>query len=534
MPPIPSTRNIKLDTFQSDIVQWTLTRQHSKLYFNKQPTAENELTEDNTMETARILLEILHKEEEEEKKKESVRLLAERIKRLYKHVKFSSKSFVNYSIQNTQKSKIGKLLELYYALSNELQDTLALRLNFLLSAIKDNERLGVALCEVLRWKEQAGKDYIMSLNTEQLNYFLIEDGKIFFRDNDDMKWEKMKRFYYVLHQYQAEKETCLNQLVYIKELMNSSDTKAVYYEMIEQVKKQVLFKTHTKESLILEYLSFWFFEFNQDSTVNITDYTIRVLQSYLTEENVSEKTSSSLFINPSADGCRKLVADDKDALRIFDIMDSITQAILRLLEEGHDSFGGLAILLAFAQFTLHYIRIDLTYPTWFESTFVNPKTTALTKRMHAVFLKTLEETIPYELPSILQVHGKAILHHSNDTSIITHIRTRLLELGVDNSLKRYPETLGTPLQRSLAANTTIDDEVRVAIEQFIKREGSIPTNLLQNFVFRRQWFIATFLPALFSYDNPSMADAKFKLIKALKEKGKIPETVYRELMRKIY
>lgn len=65
--------------------------------------------------------------------------------------------------------------------------------------------------------------------------------------------------------------------------------------------------------------------------------------------------------------------------------------------------------------------------------------------MHAVFLKALEETIPYELPSILQVHGKAMLHHSNDTSIITHIRTRLLELGVDNSLKRYPETLGTPL-----------------------------------------------------------------------------------------
>jgi hypothetical protein len=73
---------------------------------------------------------------------------------------------------------------------------LALRLNFLLSAIKDNELLGVALCEVLCWKEQAGKgiytsngeevkllllDYIMSLNTEQLNYFLIEDGKIFFR-----------------------------------------------------------------------------------------------------------------------------------------------------------------------------------------------------------------------------------------------------------------------------------------------------------------------------------------------------------------
>lgn len=57
-------------------------------------------------------------------------------------------------------------MELYYALSNELQDTLALRLNFLLSAIKDNERLGVALCEVLRWKEQAGKGIYTSNGEE--------------------------------------------------------------------------------------------------------------------------------------------------------------------------------------------------------------------------------------------------------------------------------------------------------------------------------------------------------------------------------
>lgn len=57
-------------------------------------------------------------------------------------------------------------MELYYALSNELQDTLALRLNFLLSAIKDNELLGVALCEVLCWKEQAGKGIYTSNGEE--------------------------------------------------------------------------------------------------------------------------------------------------------------------------------------------------------------------------------------------------------------------------------------------------------------------------------------------------------------------------------
>lgn len=91
-----------------------------------------------------------------------------------------------------------------------------------------------------------------------------------------------------------------------------------------------------------------------------------LLHCLLTHQQSTTIPDVTVLLYIYCSGCRKLVADDKDALRIFDIMDSITQAILRLLEEGHDSFGGLAILLAFAQFTLHYIRIDLTYPTWFE------------------------------------------------------------------------------------------------------------------------------------------------------------------------
>ncbi|ORE21955.1 hypothetical protein BCV71DRAFT_172868 [Rhizopus microsporus] len=46
-------------------------------------------------------------------------------------------------------------------------------------------------------------------------------------------------------------------------------------------------------------------------------------------------------------------------------MDWITKGAIDILEKG-DSTGSLAVLLAFAQITLHFIHTDLSYSTWFE------------------------------------------------------------------------------------------------------------------------------------------------------------------------
>lgn len=424
-------------------------------------------------------------------------------------------------------------MELYYLLSTQLQDTLALRLKLILQDLSQTI-LDRALYELLEKREEAAKAYIAHLSSEQLNYFFLLDINHFLEWSLTIETEKTKRLFYVLNQYQTNREACLNRILFINQLTDQEPIPIVYYKAIEKTKRRFLSNRYQEndKDLVLEYLSCWFFEFDHNSNLNITEFTTRSLQSAFAIDSHTIPDITVLFYIYSS-GCKKLVAEDKDTLRIFDIMDSITKAILVLLDESTD-FGGLGILLAFAQLTLHHIQTDLSYPTWFENTFISPKTSQLTKKMYTVFLKMLEEMLPYELPSILQIHGKALLYQSNESMLIVMIKARLLELGVDNSLKRYPTGFKTPLQRmsSTTAPTAIQDEVASAIDQFIKKEGSIPTGLLQNFVFRRQWFIATFLPALFSWKSADSKknDAKLNLIRALKEKGKISESMYKEFM----
>ncbi|KAG1452696.1 hypothetical protein G6F56_007751 [Rhizopus delemar] len=512
MPRIVSTRDIKLNKFQNDNVQWLLTRHHSKHCFSKtdQPLYSNHKDSNDTLDIAQKLLDML-----QSNNRDLLSVLAQEVRQLYKKLKFSSKTCVDYLVRNTKESKTASLLELYYLLSTQLRDTLALRLKLILQDLSQTI-LDRALYELLDKREEAAKAYIAHLSSEQLNYFFLLDINHFLEWSLTIETEKTKRLFYVLNQYQTNREACLNRILFINQLTDQEPIPIVYYKAIEKTKRRFLSNRYQEndKDLVLEYLSCWFFEFDHNSNLNITEFTTRSLQSAFAIDSHTIPDITVLFYIYSS-GCKKLVAEDKDTLRIFDIMDSITKAILVLLDESTD-FGGLGILLAFAQLTLHHIQTDLSYPTWFENTFISPKTSQLTKKMYTVFLKMLEEMLPYELPSILQIHA------------------RLLELGVDNSLKRYPTGFKTPLQRmsSTTAPTAIQDEVASAIDQFIKKEGSIPTGLLQNFVFRRQWFIATFLPALFSWKSADSKknDAKLNLIRALKEKGKISESMYKEFM----
>ena len=53
--------------------------------------------------------------------------------------------------------------------------------------------------------------------------------------------------------------------------------------------------------------------------------------------------------------------------------------------------------------------------------------------MGTVFVNVLQQMIPYEMPSVLQIHGKA-LHHGttlpNTNIYVSTVKQRLLELGV--------------------------------------------------------------------------------------------------------
>ncbi|PHZ08052.1 uncharacterized protein RHIMIDRAFT_248072 [Rhizopus microsporus ATCC 52813] len=472
-----------------------------------------------TLHVAKCLIDMLPLGKE----KEMLPSLAKRIKQLYNNMCFSPRLFAQFLTEHVEKSILGRLFELYYILSVLLRDTLAIRLHLILQMM-DSDTLNAALYELFAYREDIGKAYVMSLSNEQSDEFFMKDSK-YFLNNDTVRLERIKRLYYVLQRPDTNRKSCIGRLLLM-----------VFYETIERAKKDILCHSnhgnHEKD-FIFQYLASWFFEFNQDSTMTMTEFTIEVLQlASEAESDIVPDIGILLFIYSS--GCRQLVAEGRDMLRIFDIMDWITKGTIDILEKG-DSTGSLAVLLAFAQITLHFIHTDLSYSTWFENTFSNLKTTTLTKRGHGVLLKTLEDMIPYEIPSVLQIHGKALLNHTHDTLFIRLIRKRLLELGVDNSLKKYPSVFNQPLQTSSStASNAVEDQVTLAVESFVKKNGVIPTTVLQNFVFRRQWFIATFLPSLFSWNtnDSTLMSAKHQLILALKEKGKIPESIYNEYINK--
>ena len=70
----------------------------------------------------------------------------------------------------------------------------------------------------------------------------------------------------------------------------------------------------------------------------------------------------------------------------------------------------------------------------------------------------------------------------------------------------------------------VEDEVSDAVQQYIKRDA-IPQSLLSAYVFKKQWFLSTFLPKLLSPHAPYMKGKK-ELIEALVSSKKIPAAMY--------
>lgn len=82
----------------------------------------------------------------------------------------------------------------------------------------------------------------------------------------------------------------MDRLLLVRELMSTKDTvQMVFYETIERAKKDILCHSNPgnhEKDLIFQYLASWFFEFNQDSTMTMTEFSIQALQSASEAESV--------------------------------------------------------------------------------------------------------------------------------------------------------------------------------------------------------------------------------------------------------
>lgn len=76
----------------------------------------------------------------------------------------------------------------------------------------------------------------------------------------------------------------------------------------------------------------------------------------------------------------------------------------------------------------------------------------------------------------------------------------------------------------------IQDEIADILSKFIEKGGVIPGSLLQAHVFRRSWFLSTFLPKLLNWQGNQM-NARDQLIQALKDINKIPDAMYKDFIQ---
>lgn len=99
---------------------------------------------------------------------------------------------------------------------------------------------------------------------------------------------------------------------------------------------------------------------------------------------------------------------------------------------------------------------------------------------------------------------------------------------MDHTFKHYPKSLKSANQ--LENNVIVEDEITDILQKFIDKGGVIPGSLLQAHVFRRSWFLSTFLPKLLNWEGTQL-NARNQLVQALKDINKVPDAMYKDFIQ---
>ncbi|KAL7314481.1 hypothetical protein PS15m_006045 [Mucor circinelloides] len=540
---IPATRNKRLVKPEQDQLQWNLTQGHSKRHCSELLHVKHQFNNSVTTEQiANKFVQFLYNTKEAEAKLDQ---MAKDITFMCQNVSFSSAQF--NQIVSEQAVNSVRLLEYYYKLYIRLK-VLALSLSSILQHVQN---LDETLLDLISRNDTVAKAYIPHLPDELLDELFEKDGRQLTSWTALMKPNNAQRLHFILEHYTEsmsfdQLKTILIRLMSFHKVRpkgSDENLNKCFYRQLRHV-KQCLFNTAQRQAK--EYDSFlakkpvyllmsqWFFEFNVKSDHSLTEFIAHIASVGSSLENGSEVMDMSLLLYLYFTACKDLNASGEDVLRIFDIIEAVNTAVKQSLER--DESSELGVILALTQIALEHMHtsVGYTYASWFEATFVRSSTSILDKKTSAIFIKILQQMTLYELPSILQIQGKAL---SNCTTIpnsqlyVSAVRKRLLELGLNQHLKSYPVSIKTPLQAEIIAETpNVSSEVEDVLREFIQKNNSVPKSLLQAHVFRRQWFVATFLPKLFAWQGRDI-EARNNLIMALKELNKIPDSLYKPFMQ---
>ncbi|GAB1600265.1 hypothetical protein Ahia01_000304200 [Argonauta hians] len=197
--------------------------------------------------------------------------------------------------------------------------------------------------------------------------------------------------------------------------------------------------------------------------------------------------------------------------------------------ENQEFESAISALLFARQSCFEGLHIFPSYPEWFEITFGSPKSVSNSPKRFIFLIRMLSDLVPFESPLHLKAHllkNPFIPTGCSEvfSDYVTLIKTRLIDLK-----QNWHSGTSSGDYQACVENQTFEDlenDVASAVDNFISL-GKIPANILQSIIFRRPYFVGHFLPTLLKPCKlPTVPDPRMKLIKALKDAGKIPGSQY--------
>ncbi|KAI9260701.1 hypothetical protein BDA99DRAFT_89866 [Phascolomyces articulosus] len=263
--------------------------------------------------------------------------------------------------------------------------------------------------------------------------------------------------------------------------------------------------------------------------------------------------------------CQHL-AETYDIANAATLLEELNDAAVDVITNGFRDKERLSIILTMVQLLLLHASemLGLRYQKWFQQMFIDPNSTHIsTTRMGQQFLAFLESLVTQEIPAVLQIHGKALQgnRHLPVQQFISSVKTRLMELGLDQSLRTHPTSLHHPVQTSsttpqrysisnsiskntaVSAQTSNKNSCSIATQQentvetilmSFKETGLIPKSLLEDSIFRPLWFKKTFLPSLMQWQSTYRNDlvlVRDQMMQALKDRKKISDRFYKDYLK---
>ncbi|KAI8997725.1 hypothetical protein BDB01DRAFT_54262 [Pilobolus umbonatus] len=247
---------------------------------------------------------------------------------------------------------------------------------------------------------------------------------------------------YVLFQYYTiipgELPGCLHQMILLNPAKTNMSSKEYHLSQLKTIKEFLFISKKSAEQLemmninapLFHLIASYFYEFDPHSSWGMTDFIVTTLDKLNNQDAVYD---ISVLLYSFDNGCRGLSVHEDSAVRIASILDIIENVLLQL--DGYDVVVWNTVL-SLAQFLLEYVHdtIGISYGAWFESIFMKIQSVAETKKLQESFMNLFIDIIPYELPSILQIHAKVV----HQKSSLNHASQLIRALKNIHPLLHYP------------------------------------------------------------------------------------------------